>query len=160
IAMGGWDQEIFWSKLQVSLQLWELRAPSSVVIASLEDAHQFRPHRVEPIYYLAVFYNQQEQYEKAYRCIKDWLALPKPEQKDCLFNEDWQHDYGLPFELSICAYYVGQYQESLDICNVLLNDSTLPDDVRALAERNRQFPLAKLQSENKERMVSTSIHPK
>src|SRR5579872_6232447 len=51
INMGGWDEEIFWSKLQIAQILKDLGLSNAIVIESLKDAHHFRPHRTEPIYY-------------------------------------------------------------------------------------------------------------
>jgi glycosyltransferase involved in cell wall biosynthesis len=146
VNMGGWDEEVFWSKFQIAQMMQDIGLPEKIVIESLIDAHNFRPHRVEPIYYLAVIYNRQGKYAKAYEIIKAREFIPKPAHKDSLFNMDWIEEYGLNFQLSICSYYLGHDQESLDTCNLLLAMKDLPEDWRKQAERNRTFPLAKLQS--------------
>src|SRR4030095_14355270 len=51
VDMGGWDEEVFWSKLQIGHLLHDIGLPLKVVIDCYKDAHQFRPHRVEPVYY-------------------------------------------------------------------------------------------------------------
>jgi glycosyltransferase involved in cell wall biosynthesis len=141
---GGWSEEVFWSKLQIAHILRDLRFPATIVILSYEDAHAFRPHRIEPIYYLVEFLNQQEEYLKAYEWICFRESLSKPLTRDYLFNEDWIQDYGFLFQKSICSYYVGQYQESLDACNQLLLNPQLPQVWRELVESNRLFPLEML----------------
>lgn len=144
INMGGWAEEVFWSKLQIALNLRSIGVPSDITISALKDAHDYRPHRAEPIYYIAESYNQQENYSKAYECLKAQPFIPKPDQKDSLFNEDWIEQYGLLFQLSICSYYVGNYQESLDACDKLLTMERLPENWRKLTETNRTFALSKL----------------
>lgn len=144
IDMGGWLEEIFWSKLQIAHLLKEINLPQSAFIESYWDAHRFRPHRAEPLYYLAEIYNNQKEHQKAYQCLKMHAAHPKPTKKDILFNHDWIEQYGLLFQLSICAYYVGNYQEALDACDKLLKIKNLPNHWRTQAEINRTFPLAKL----------------
>ncbi len=144
IKMGGWDEELFWSKLQTSIILRDLGMPSSVVAESFRDTHQFRPHRAEPVYYLAELYNNEREYEKAYDILKSWVLAPKPKERDGLFNMDWMQKYGLLFQLSICSYYVGRYEESLQACDKLLAMEDLPSDWRSLAESNRNYPIEKL----------------
>ena len=144
IKMGGWNEEVFWAKLRSSHLLKDIGLPSDVVINSYIDTHNFRPHRMEPLYYLAEIYNQESNYAKAYACLKAKDAIVKPSEKDSLFNEDWIEEYGLLFQLSICSYYLGHYQESLDTCDKLLAMKDLPDSWRKLTEENRKFPLEKL----------------
>lgn len=146
VQMGGWAEEIFCAKLQSAILLSRMGLPPSVVIESYVNAHNFRPHRVEPIYHIAQIYNQEGDYEKAYQWIKKRELLPKPAQKDNLFNMDWIEEYGLLFQLSICSYFVGNYRESLDACNRLLKIDNLPEEWRKLVEANRAFPLEKLKS--------------
>ncbi len=144
-AMGGWDEEVFWSKLQIGHMLKDLGLPVAVVIEAYKDAFAFRPHRCEPIYFMAELYNKRENYAKAYEILKIKDFLPKPEEKDALFNEDWIEEYGLLFQMSICAFYVGHYEEALNACDQLLVNENLPEEWRKMAEKNRIFPLEKLE---------------
>ena len=144
IVMGGWPEEIFWSMLQVGLLKKELGYPQDEVIQDLTHTHQFRPHRIEPVYYLAELYMQVGRHDLAYVCIKSRELLAPSPQKDVLFNMDWMQTYGLLFQLSICSYYVGQYQESINACNTLLTIKDLPKNIRAQTEKNRHFAIQKL----------------
>lgn len=146
IDMGGWEEEIFWAKLQIAHMLKALGLPSSIVIEGYKLAHQYRPYRAEPVYYLCEVYNHEQRYSEAYQCIKERNAFDTS-QKDILFKEVWIEDYGLIFQLSICAYYMGHYQESLNACDTLLAKENLPQNWRELVESNRIFPLTQLQSE-------------
>jgi glycosyltransferase involved in cell wall biosynthesis len=145
VNMGGWDEEIFWSALQIGHMLRDLGLPVNIVIEAYKNAHLLRFHRLEPIYYLAERYNQMGDYNKAYEILKTKDFIPRPAEKDMLFNEDWIEEYGLLFQLSICSYYVGNYEESLDICNRLIAMKNLPETWREQAKKNRIYPLAKLQ---------------
>ena len=77
---------------------------------------------------------------------KKKLLVPRPTVKDSLLNFDWMESYGLLFQLSICSYYVGKYQESLDLCDILLSMENLPEGDRKQTEKNRTFP-RKIESE-------------
>lgn len=146
IAMGGWDEEIFWSKFMVGQLLSELELPPAVVIESLLQAHAYRPHRAEPIYYLVTLLNNQGNYAKAYEILKAREYIPKPNKKDFLFNMDWIEEYGLLFQLSICSYYVGHFQESLEACDKLLTIPHLPNSWREQTKINRTYSVARLES--------------
>lgn len=143
IAMGGWEEETFWAKFQCALLLQKIGFPSHVVMESLLDAHRYRPHRLEPIYYLAEICNQEKNYLKAYEYLKSVAYLPKPQQKDSLFNMDWIEKYGILFQLSICSYYLGHYEESIHACDQLLKTNDLPESWRQQTVINREFPLSK-----------------
>lgn len=144
INMGGWEEEVFWSKLQLGHLMRALELPETLAIDCYMRAHNYRPHRVEPIYYLAELYIKMGLHPNAYECLKMQQSIPKPAEKDLLFNEDWIEQYGLLFQFSICSYYVGKYQESLDACDALLKIENLPESWRNLALANRIFPLEKL----------------
>jgi glycosyltransferase involved in cell wall biosynthesis len=144
VDMGGWAEEIFWAKFQIGQMLYKLGLPLNIVIEAYKNAHESRPHRPEPIYFLADLYNQQEKYQEAYDCLKKWEKIPQPAQKDGLFNFEWIQKYGMQFQLSICSYYVGQFHEALNACDRLLALSDLPTYWRELTESNRTFPANKL----------------
>lgn len=144
IQMGGWAEETFWAMLQSSFLLRELGLPASVVAEAFLAAHRFRPHRPEALYYLIESYLDQKNYEKAYELLKIRAFIPQPAEKDSLFNMDWMDEYGFLFQLSLCSYYVGHYEESLKACDQLLEISELPDNWRQQAQANRLFPLEKL----------------
>ena len=144
IKMGGWEEEVFWSLLQVAFLLQGLDLPLNMVIEGYQQAHHFRPHRAEPVYYLSEIYNKQGRYREAYELLRAHSLALKPAQKDSLFNQDWIEKYGLLFQLSISSYYVGKYQESLDSCNRLLTMEDLPQLLRKQTDENRTFPLLKL----------------
>lgn len=148
VNMGGWDEEIYWSKLQIAQLLERMGFPANVVIDSYLNAHKFRPHRVESIYYLADYLNKQGNYKGAYAYLKAFEVVPKPAESDTLFNLVWINEYGLLFQLSICSFYLGHYQESLNACNRLLQMKNLPDEWRNLTEKNRAYPVEKLRSQD------------
>ena len=143
--MGGWAEEIFWSKLQIGHLMQELNLPDSIVLECYKDAYIYRPHRAETIYFIAEICNRLERYSEAYAYLKMYESTPKPPQKDALFNLDWIEDYGLLFQFSICSYYVEKHQESLESCDRLLAIDSLPEHLRFQTQENRKFPLSKLE---------------
>lgn len=144
IDMKGWDEEIFWSKLQIANMMNDIGFAPSIVAEAYMDAHLFRPHRAEPLFYLAQLYIRWNLYSKADECLKSRDLIAKPLQKDILFNLDWIEDYGIPFEQSVCAFYMGDYQRALELCDELVAMKNLPEAWREQAKKNRNFALAKI----------------
>ncbi|HSX14039.1 MAG TPA: glycosyltransferase [Chlamydiales bacterium] len=142
VAMGGWSEEVYWSMLQIGHCLRDLGLPKNVVTDSYLNALMFRPSRIETFFYLAQLNNDSGDYQSAYTFLQMRDANLK--SNDALFNLDWIGDYGLTFLRSICSYYVGNYQESLDACEELLNNPRLPESWREQTLKNKQFPLDKL----------------
>jgi len=157
IAMGGWDEEIFWAKYQSAQMLSEIGMSPNIVIEAYFQAHQFRPHRAEPIYHAVEVLLQEKNYVQAYGLLKMRDSVAKPLRKDSLFNSDWIENYGLLFQLSICSYYVGNYQESSDACDKLLAMKDLPYTWRDQTKINRDFAVAKLQTKAEE--IAVALQP-
>ncbi len=142
VSMGGWDQEVFWSLYQIAMLKEEMGASQDVVTQSYEKAFLYRPSRVEPLCQLATYHRKQGNYLLGYLLSKCGCEL-KP-SNDVLFVESWMHEYGLLLERSICAYYVGKYQEALEISNRLLTNNQLPTAVVDCLRNNLRFILDKL----------------
>jgi glycosyltransferase involved in cell wall biosynthesis len=143
VEMGGWDQEVYCSLLQIARLQEELNMPEDVVSKGYYKAYQFRPTRAEPLYQLANYYRRKDNYLLGY--LISSFALKIKEPSDVLFVESWIHEFGLLLENSICSYWLGNYRESLDTCNLLLSNQDLPDYVKDCVEKNKQFALDKLE---------------
>jgi glycosyltransferase involved in cell wall biosynthesis len=151
IEKGGWREEVFFSMLQVAFLEQTLGRTEETVIDSLLRAHRYRPHRAEPVFFLAEIYRKQKRYDLSYSLIRSMDFIKQPPEKDVLFVQEWAGDYGLLFELSIAAFYVGNYQESLDACAKLLDIKDLPKDWRDQTELNILFPMTRLNEQERMR---------
>lgn len=156
IKMGGWAEELFCSYLQTGHMLNDLGLPASVVAEAYKMALFYRPHRAEPTYFLADLYLNQYRHQEAYDLIKEHEQIPQPLNKDSLFNLDWITDYGFKFQLSICAYYIGRFEEAIVLCDELLKNPALPANWRKQTEANKQFHLAKLLERKKNPDAATA----
>lgn len=144
IAMGGWEEEIFYSIFQVGV----LKAEQGAWPAArrnLMRAWEFRPSRLEPLYELVSRLRSRREHEAAHRLAQRGLERPQPE--DILFVCPWVYRWGLLFEYSIAAYWVGEPQAALDACNRLLAMSDLPDAYRQQTVINRNYCLRRLITE-------------
>ena len=146
IAMGGWDQEVFYSMLQVGILQEALEKDPETVTKSYLQAYLYRPKRAEPLYRLANYHRRGENYAAGYVAAQHGLAVPLSD--DILFVEHWMNDYGLLLELSICAYWTEKYTEAMLASKLLLANPSLPKYVRECVEKNLVWINSKLALKN------------
>ncbi|WP_059359753.1 tetratricopeptide repeat-containing glycosyltransferase [Parachlamydia acanthamoebae] len=141
-ALGGWNEEVFWSLYQIGVMEELLEMPFEKVLASYQRAYQYRNSRIEPLYQIAHYLGLKGDFKLGYEMAK--IALAVPTTTDILFVQDWMREYGILLELSISAYWIGKYEESQQISLELLKNKNLPPNVRACVENNLGFANAKL----------------
>ncbi len=146
VAMGGWDQEVFWSLLQIGILKEALKRPTEEVIASYKEAYAYRPTRAEPLYRLAYFYRSLERFAEAFEVANLGLSLAKSD--DILFVEDWIYEHGLLLEYAVAAYWEGHYMESLLATKLMLSKTGLPENFRQCGNANLGWINAKLEEQN------------
>lgn len=134
VSMGGWDQEVFWAMFQQAVMQESLNMPAETVIDGYYKAFHYRPSRAEPLYRLATYYRQKNNFPAAYLTASTALKVPLPH--DILFVENWVYDFGLLFELSISAFYIGRFEEAQVANQMLLANPKLPQNIREQVERN------------------------
>jgi tetratricopeptide (TPR) repeat protein len=135
-GMGGWDEEVFYSLYQVGV-LRELMGDWPAAAGALVEAWNYRPTRVEPLYQLARGYRSRDAHHAAH--LFALRALDRPPPDDILFVEPWIYRWGVLFEYSICAYWVGDVTAAREACDRLLALDDLPPEYRDQTLRNREF---------------------
>src|SRR5581483_2893906 len=98
VAMGGWEQEVFWSLYQIAILQETLEMPEDVVTKGYLKAYHFRPCRVEPLFRLSSYYRRKENYLMGYLFSQFALNMKQPD--DPLFVETWIYEHGLVLEHS------------------------------------------------------------
>ena len=136
--MGGWDEEVFQARFQAALLRAE-RGDWPAAMTGLLAAWEFRPSRIEPLYELASRLRLRGDYQSAYQFARRGLGQPPP--PDVLFVWSWVYRWGMLFEYSIAAYWVGNYEAARDACQGLLAMPDLPAVYRAHTLRNLEFCL-------------------
>jgi glycosyltransferase involved in cell wall biosynthesis len=141
LELGGWEEEVYYSAFKKALCLSKLK--SDFPIHELVQAHEFRPSRVEAIYEIIKHYREEGYYDIAYSLCKRQLA--KPRSQDILFIDKSIYDYKLIDELAVCAYWVGEYEESFILNRQLLENPYLPAFFKERIEENQKFAESKMQ---------------
>jgi tetratricopeptide (TPR) repeat protein/GR25 family glycosyltransferase involved in LPS biosynthesis len=139
IDLGGWDEEVFYAAYQAGSLL--ARQDPEAAIPALEEAWRLRPSRAEPLYELARLCRFLGRHDEAHSYAKRGLETPYPD--DLLFVHRPVYEWGVRFEYSIAAYWVGELAAALDANNRLL-DGDLPDEIESAVRENRSYCLAAL----------------
>ncbi|HTO79556.1 MAG TPA: hypothetical protein VMJ31_07260, partial [Methylocystis sp.] len=140
IAMGGWEEEVWYSRLQRARCFWRMDDEASFVREAVVAFDQ-RPHRAEPLYDLARFYRQRGMNEASMLFAEAGLKVNWPAQ-DVLFIEDFVYRFGLAEEYSIAANYAREPERKamgFAACDWLALNREAPESSRSLARRNLQF---------------------
>jgi tetratricopeptide (TPR) repeat protein len=133
-AMGGWSEEVFYSLYQVGV-LTDRTGQRDRATAALFEAWENRPQRAEPLYELAWMFRERRQFHAAHLVSERGVHTPVP--ADALFLHRWMYEWGLLFEYSIAAYWVGRPRRALRACDRLLAMPDLPGRYRSQTESNR-----------------------
>lgn len=134
--MGGWAEEVYFSLLQVG----ELKANQGDWPGGMDAlirAWEVRPERLEALYELASRLRRRGEYRSAHAFAVSGIGKAKPD--DLLFLRPWVYRWGLLFEYSVSAYWVGEREASLRACDELLAMPDLPEAYRRQTESNRGF---------------------
>jgi len=127
-----WDEETFYAEYQVGVLQLESNWPAAV--DALLRAWSMRPTRAEPLYYLAFGWRIREAWPAAYLFASRGVHIPEPD--DILFVDTPLYRWGLRFERSVAAWYVGERELARSYTEELLSDPDLPDHWRVFAEEN------------------------
>lgn len=137
VKLGGWDQEVFWSKFQIARMQQQLKLDPKIFVESLMRAYAYRPKRAEPLYYLANYYRSSGDHLAGYLISSLALKIPYPD--DILFVEKWVYDYGLLMEFSVAAYWLEKYSDALQSSIKMLECKELPEHVRSRILENMKW---------------------
>ncbi|MGW0120950.1 glycosyltransferase [Streptomyces sp. NPDC003327] len=141
-AMGGWGEEVYYALLQSGV----LRAEGGdwpAAADALTRAWESRPQRLEACYELASRLRKARRHHAAHAILTAVLDR-EPPADDVLFLQPWVYRWGLLFEYSITAYWVGDAEASLAACDRLLALPDLPAAHREQTRVNRRFAAARL----------------
>lgn len=130
ISLGGWPEEVFYSKFQIAVCTQSLTPGTDQCVAAFLEAFEFRPVRAEPLYQIARHYRLRGKLHLAYLFAKQASQIKKP--ADGLFVAHGQYRWRIRDELAIAAFSTGRHPEALELLQELLalDELTAPDRQR------------------------------
>lgn len=144
-SMGGCDQEVFWSLYAIGRLHTFQNAAAETILNSFCRAYAFRPSRAEPLYRLAEYFFETQNYILGYALAK--LALSIPMSQDLGYVEKWIYEYGVLFQLANCAAGLGKNEEARAAYHQLLLRNDLPTDIRKLVKNNMEVCFRKISAQ-------------
>jgi len=137
VAMGGWNEEVWYSLYQVA-RLSELSGhPEDAVILAYLKAYEARPHRAESLVSLATFCRSKQAWNQAYLFASYAVKCPIP--GDRLFVDLATYQWRAKDELALAAFYTGRFAEAATEWTSLLNNPSLPVSEHARIRANIAF---------------------
>jgi protein-L-isoaspartate O-methyltransferase len=134
--MGGWDEEVYVSKLRYAGSLAKLGTPWPLVQDAYLQAWEFRPTRAEALFAIAFHYRNAKQYHLGYMFAKQAAEIPLP-RNDILFVSGDVYTWRAVDEQAVCASWIGKNNEAIALFQFLLAGSNLPAEHRGRVSANR-----------------------
>jgi glycosyltransferase involved in cell wall biosynthesis len=131
-AMGGWEEEVFMACYEQARLAARLNLGHERIVAEHLRAYARRPSRAEPLWHLARYCRQQGHYTLGYALAKAGAGLPEPD--DLLFIHSDVYAWRLRQEMAVCAFQLGQMEETLRIARAILAEQRCRDADRTLLQ--------------------------
>ena len=140
VAMGGWDEELWYSLFQIAIMSERLGDSPIAVAAAYLRAFAFRPSRAEALVELARFHRLQGAHALAFLYAKHASDMPRPE--DRLFVDADCYAWRALDEMGISGFYVGTTQAALlghEASKRLLAENRIPMEQRERVAKNEAW---------------------
>jgi hypothetical protein len=140
IAIGGWEEEVYYSMYMIAKMKERLGAPISEVTELYSRAWEYRPSRLEAVFHAMRKYREQRRYLIAFSYGD--VAIKTRGTQDILFIEAEIWQWRLLDEYSLAAHYIGNPEIAMEKTNAILNApffKSLPSDEQNRLLKNMEF---------------------
>lgn len=138
IAEGGWQEEVWYSKLMLGEIYQEMNFWDQALHWYL-DAYQTNRDRAESLQKIATHYRLEGKNELAYLFAKHGSRIPFPKDQ-LLFISDPVYKYQFDEEISIAAYYIPLFKdEGFEAADRLALKKNIPSHVKEQSYKNLVF---------------------
>lgn len=150
--MGNFSEEVYYSLYQVGVCMLRRGDNYLECLGYLLKAYNYRRTRLEALYYFVKYCNINKMHQIGYSVAKHLVV---PNDKICtnindrLFVEIDIYNYKLHDELSIAAYWSGDYKISSDLAQKVIDCQTAPESYKVHVIRNKKYSDAKLKMVDK-----------
>lgn len=136
-ALGGWEEERWFSLFQIAMLLERLNAPTQEVREAFLAAYAARPARAEPLCELARHLRLRGEFALAHVYALRAAAMDVP--PDLLFVDAGVYRWRALDELATSAYYVGALHDGKAALHKLLSEDRAPQHERVRLIENLSF---------------------
>src|SRR3990167_6799955 len=131
---GGFQGEVFWSLYTMGRMQELLGMSSQIAIESYQKAHEERPWRIEPLFYMGLAYAREGFTEQAYAILKKASQAKGPVEDN--FFLECEVVWRLQHVLADLCWRLGKVQETLDACEKLVVCEDTPKEIVQVIEQD------------------------
>jgi glycosyltransferase involved in cell wall biosynthesis len=131
IAMGGWEEEVYYSLFKVGDMMYRAGRPCDEVTSALFRAYAYRPTRYEALALMCQVLRENSKWDMIYSLT---MIEPKPNNTDILSVEK-DSEWLILEEHAIAAFNLGKIDEAREYF-LRAAQFELPDDARERIKRN------------------------
>jgi glycosyltransferase involved in cell wall biosynthesis len=139
-AMGGWEEEVWYSLYQCAKLSQQLNKPYETIISRYLAAYEARPQRAETLTALATYLRDRKEWHKASLFAQAAASVPLP--ADRLFVDLHTYQWRAADEYALAMFYTQRQAEAVKVWRKLLADPLLPAQERPRIEANIGFAKA------------------
>jgi glycosyltransferase involved in cell wall biosynthesis len=140
-AMGGWGEEIYYSRWQAAVLRERTGGRYADVVVAYLDAIDFGPLRAEALCDFARYLRENRRYALARQFAQAASRLQAP--PDALILDSTVYEWRARDELAVACHFLGDRAESVRLWRELLADQRLPARERERVQRNLAVAEAK-----------------
>jgi glycosyltransferase involved in cell wall biosynthesis len=137
VSMGGWQEEVAYSLLQVAVIDERRGRPTEDVRRAYLSAYYARPTRIEPLVELARVARTAQKWADALLYARAAAAAHRP--ADTLFVDEPAYLWRALDELAIAAWFAGAHDEGRAAATRLLAESRFPEEERGRIVANARY---------------------
>ena len=122
-----------------------LNSSYETILTYYEKAMKIFKDRSEPYFYLALYCNHHKNFTKTYELLTYSITnLTYENVKSKYLNVQYNaYDKFLYDELSVACYWLGKYEESIELINKIINDKDF-ENIKERLNKNLKFAKEKL----------------
>ena len=133
-AMGGWAEEVYYSRWQAAVLKERTGASYADIVVAYLDAIDFAPMRAEALCDFARYLRENRRYSLARQFAQAASRLQLP--PDVLILDSTVYEWRARDELAVACHFLGDRAESARLWRELLADPRLPARERERVQRN------------------------
>lgn len=153
IGRGGWEEEIYYSRLMIGKCYCNLKKYDKAKQMFLK-CYNYHSDRAEPLYFLGKLYYDEGDYENSIRWLEIAIQIPFPYHR-VLFQFKNLYDYEIGVLLANAYYHFDKFEESYNLNVSLLESNLVPDNFKKLIDNNNKLNKSKFNDKNE--IVNSNI---
>lgn len=134
----GWFEEVYYSLYKIGECLQHQQSSWEKVKDAFMKAWKYLPSRAEPLYKIGLHYRLNNNFNQGYKYLKIASTIEFPKNQILFIFKD-VYDYKILDELSICAYYLNKFDESITLCKSIINEGKIPQSEISRIYKNLSF---------------------